>query len=41
MRLQLNVDNLLRSPLYANADDNTNISPGATRAVRVAVLTRF
>ncbi|PYQ25904.1 MAG: TonB-dependent siderophore receptor [Acidobacteria bacterium] len=41
VRLQMNVENLLDTTYYKNADSNTNISPGAPRGVRVAVLTRF
>jgi catecholate siderophore receptor len=41
LRLQLNVENLLNAKYYANADSNTNISPGSPRAVRVALITRF
>jgi len=41
LRLQVNVDNLFDRRYYANADSNTNISPGSPRAVRVAILTRF
>jgi catecholate siderophore receptor len=41
MRLQVNVDNIFDRRYYLNADSNTNISPGAPRSVRVAMLTRF
>ena len=41
VRLQMNVENLLDTTYYKNADSNTNISPGAPRSVRFAVLTRF
>jgi catecholate siderophore receptor len=41
LRLQLNVDNLLDARYYANADSNTNISPGSPRIVRIAMITRF
>jgi catecholate siderophore receptor len=41
LRLQLNVENLLNAKYYANADSNTNISPGFPRAVRVALVARF
>lgn len=40
-RLQLNVENLLDKKYYANADNNTNISPGAPRTIRVGLITRF
>lgn len=39
--LQLNVENLLDRHYVVNADNNTNISPGAPRLVKVAVTTRF
>jgi catecholate siderophore receptor len=41
LRLQMNVDNALNRTYYANADSNTNISPGAPRALRVALVTKF
>ena len=41
MRLQTNVENLFGTRYYINADSNTNISPGSSRAVRVALTTRF
>ena len=41
MRLQANVENLFGTTYYVNADSNTNISPGSSRAVRVALRTRF
>jgi len=41
MRLQVNVENLFDRRYYANADSNTNISPGSPRAVRVALSTAF
>jgi len=40
-RLQLNVENLLDRRYYANADNNTNISPGPLRAVRVGLIAAF
>jgi catecholate siderophore receptor len=40
-RLQVNVENLLARKYYLNADGNTNLSPGAPRAVRVGVMTRL
>jgi catecholate siderophore receptor len=40
-RLQVNVDNLFDRTYYVNADNNTNISPGAPRRVRVALTTAF
>ncbi len=41
LRLQCNVENLLDRRYYANADNNTNISPGSPRAVRVGLTARF
>jgi catecholate siderophore receptor len=41
LRLQLNVENLLDQRYWANADSNTNISPGSPRAVRLGLTTRF
>jgi catecholate siderophore receptor len=41
VRLQGNVENLFDVRYYANADSNTNISPGSPRAVRVALTTSF
>ena len=41
MRLQVNAENLFDRRYYANADSNTNISPGSPRAVRVALSTAF
>src|SRR6185436_15424844 len=41
LRLQLNVENLLDTGYFINADSNTNISPGSPRAVRIALTTRF
>jgi catecholate siderophore receptor len=40
-RLQGNVENLFNRNYYTNADSNTNISPGSTRAVRVRLSARF
>jgi catecholate siderophore receptor len=41
LRLQANVENLSGAKYYLNADNNTNISPGFPRAVRVALVARF
>jgi len=41
VRLQVNVENLLDIRYYANADSNTNITPGSPRAVRVGMVARF
>jgi catecholate siderophore receptor len=38
LRLQTNVENVFDRRYYANADSNTNISPGSPRAVRVALV---
>ncbi|HXU33854.1 MAG TPA: TonB-dependent siderophore receptor [Thermoanaerobaculia bacterium] len=40
-RLQLNVENLLDKKYWANADSNTNLSPGSPRAVRLGLTTRM
>ncbi|HEU4939768.1 MAG TPA: TonB-dependent siderophore receptor [Vicinamibacterales bacterium] len=40
-RLQLNVENLFDNKYFANADNNTNISPGYPRTIRVALTTAF
>ncbi len=40
-RLQLNVENMFNRTYYANADSNTNISPGSPRALRVALMASF
>jgi catecholate siderophore receptor len=40
-RLQLNVENLFDRRYFANADSNTNISPGSPRAARVGLTARF
>jgi catecholate siderophore receptor len=41
MRVQANVENLFGRRYYINADNNTNISPGAPRGLRVALVSRF
>ncbi|HYG98212.1 MAG TPA: TonB-dependent siderophore receptor [Terriglobales bacterium] len=41
MRLQVNVDNLLNNKYYLNANNNNNISPGSSRAVRAGLIARF
>ncbi|MFL6215188.1 MAG: TonB-dependent siderophore receptor [Blastocatellia bacterium] len=41
LRLQANVENLLDRKYYLNADNNTNISPGSPRAIRVGLTARF
>ena len=40
-RLQANVQNLFDTQYYVNADGNNNISPGAPRGARVALIARF
>jgi len=37
----VNVENLTNIRYYANADSNTNISPGSPRAVRAGMVARF
>jgi len=41
IRLQGNVENLFNAKYYLNADSNTNLSPGSSRAVRVGLIARF
>ena len=41
LRLQANVENLFNAKYFINADSNTNISPGSSRALRVALTTKF
>src|SRR5690348_4849607 len=40
-RLQANLQNLFDTQYYLNADGNNNISPGAPRGARVALIARF
>jgi catecholate siderophore receptor len=40
-RLQANFENLFNQNYYANADSNTNISPGSPRAARLGLTARF
>jgi catecholate siderophore receptor len=40
-RLQANIQNLFDMQYYLNADGNNNISPGASRGARVALIARF
>jgi catecholate siderophore receptor len=40
-RLQANIQNLFDTQYYVNADGNNNISPGAPRGARVALIARF
>jgi catecholate siderophore receptor len=40
-RLQANFQNLFDQTYYLNADGNNNISPGAPRGARVALIARF
>jgi len=41
VRLQANVENLLDRTYYVNADNNTNISPGFRRALRLGLTAAF
>jgi catecholate siderophore receptor len=41
IRLQANVENLTDRRYFANADNNTNISPGSPRALRIGMTARF
>jgi catecholate siderophore receptor len=40
-RIQANLENLFDRLYYVNADNNTNISPGFPRTLRVALTTTF
>ena len=40
-RLQANFQNLFDNTYYLNADGNNNISPGAPRGARLALIARF
>jgi catecholate siderophore receptor len=40
-RLQANLQNLFDRTYYLNADGNNNISPGASRGARIALIARF
>lgn len=40
-RLQANVENITNKRYFANADSNTNISPGSPRGVKLGLVTRF
>jgi catecholate siderophore receptor len=41
VRAQLNLENLFDEDYFANAHSNNNITPGAPRAIRFAVTTKF
>jgi catecholate siderophore receptor len=41
MRLQANLENVFDTRYFVNADNNTNISPGSPRALRVALVAHF
>ena len=41
MRLQINVENVLNTTYYVNADNNNNISPGFPVAIRAGLVARF
>ncbi len=40
-RLQANIDNITNKGYFANADSNTNISPGAPRNLKLGLTARF
>jgi catecholate siderophore receptor len=40
-RLQGNIENLFNRRYFINADSNTNISPGSSRALRIGLIARF
>jgi catecholate siderophore receptor len=39
--MQANIENVLNSRYYLNADSNTNISPGSPAAGRISLVARF
>jgi catecholate siderophore receptor len=41
VRLQGNLENIFNKRYFANADSNTNISPGSPRAIRIGLTTSF
>ena len=41
LRAQINVENLLDEDYYLSAHNNTNITPGQPRAVKLTLSTRF
>jgi catecholate siderophore receptor len=41
LRAQANVENMLDEEYFASANNNTNITPGSPRALRIALTTRF
>ena len=41
LRLQVNIENLFDKRYWANADSNTNLSPGSPRAVRLGLAARL
>ena len=41
LRLQANIENLLGTTYFMNADSNTNISPGSPRALRLGITDSF
>jgi catecholate siderophore receptor len=41
LRLQVNVENVFDKKYWANADSNTNLSPGSPRAVRLGLIARL
>src|SRR5262249_53243616 len=41
LRVQANLENLFNRAYYVNADNNTNISPGSPRAIRLVIVARF
>jgi catecholate siderophore receptor len=40
-RLQINVENVLNTRYFINADSNTNISPGSPRGFKLSLNARF
>jgi catecholate siderophore receptor len=40
-RMQANIENVLNTKYFLNADSNTNISPGSPRSLRLGLVARF
>lgn len=41
IRVQANIENIFDTRYFMNADNNTNISPGSPRALRLGVTTKL
>jgi catecholate siderophore receptor len=40
-RLQANIENIINTRYFMNADGNTNISPGAPRSAKISLTAKF